>query len=229
MAVTVTHATVAVGTDDGNGEIAKAQWNEGHSISMASQRVLGRTTAGTGAAEELKGMWVEVSRATASNSATVDFTGIDSTSDEWMVVFSSVKPVSDGELLEFRTSTDGGSTWDTGASYYSESELNVSSSGEVGTVSQIATNGRLGASFNGVSNSTNAIGCNGFIVLDMPSVAKYCMMRYEVYISEFSTNDPAASFGHVLRNAAADVNGIRFYMTSTNIDSGTFVLYKRLK
>ena len=33
MAITLTHATVAVGTDDGNGEIAKAQWNEAHAVS----------------------------------------------------------------------------------------------------------------------------------------------------------------------------------------------------
>lgn len=32
MAVTVTHATVAVGTNAGNGEIAKEQWNENHVV-----------------------------------------------------------------------------------------------------------------------------------------------------------------------------------------------------
>lgn len=32
MAISVTHTTVAVGTDAGNGEIRKAQWNEAHTI-----------------------------------------------------------------------------------------------------------------------------------------------------------------------------------------------------
>ena len=36
MAVTVTHATVAVGTDAGNGEIRKAQWNENHTVTNAA-------------------------------------------------------------------------------------------------------------------------------------------------------------------------------------------------
>lgn len=33
MAVTVTHATVATGTDAGTGEIHKAEWNAGHTVS----------------------------------------------------------------------------------------------------------------------------------------------------------------------------------------------------
>lgn len=53
MAVTLTHATVATGTNAGNGEIAKEQWNEGHSLSMATGKLLGRTSSGAGSAEEL--------------------------------------------------------------------------------------------------------------------------------------------------------------------------------
>lgn len=53
MAIEVKHATTAVGTDAGNGEIAKTQWNEAHAINMATARMLGRSTAGAGAAEEI--------------------------------------------------------------------------------------------------------------------------------------------------------------------------------
>ena len=49
----VIHATIATGTDAGNGEIAKAQWNQAHSLSMATDKILGRTTAGVGTVEEL--------------------------------------------------------------------------------------------------------------------------------------------------------------------------------
>lgn len=51
--VTVTHATQASGTDAGNGEIAKAQWNEAHTLSQATATILGRVSSGTGATEEL--------------------------------------------------------------------------------------------------------------------------------------------------------------------------------
>jgi hypothetical protein len=53
MAVSLTHTTVAAGTDAGNGEIAKAEWNENHTLTMATARLLGRTTASAGAVEEI--------------------------------------------------------------------------------------------------------------------------------------------------------------------------------
>ena len=53
MAIEVKHTTQAVGTDAGNGEIRKAQWNESHTLNMASASLLGRSTAGAGAAEEI--------------------------------------------------------------------------------------------------------------------------------------------------------------------------------
>lgn len=53
MAVSLTHTTVAAGTDAGNGEIAKTQWNENHTLTLATDKLLGRATAGTGAVEEI--------------------------------------------------------------------------------------------------------------------------------------------------------------------------------
>jgi hypothetical protein len=53
MAVSLKHTTEAVGTDAGNGEIRKAQWNEEHTLTLATDRLLGRATAGAGAVEEI--------------------------------------------------------------------------------------------------------------------------------------------------------------------------------
>jgi hypothetical protein len=53
VAISLKHTTQAAGTDAGNGEIRKAQWNEEHTLTLATNRLLGRTTAGTGAAEEI--------------------------------------------------------------------------------------------------------------------------------------------------------------------------------
>lgn len=53
MTVSLKHTTQAVGTDAGNGEIGKTQWNEEHTLTLATNRLLGRTTAGTGTAEEI--------------------------------------------------------------------------------------------------------------------------------------------------------------------------------
>lgn len=53
MAVSLKHTTVAVGVNSGNGEIAKEEWNEEHTLTLAADRLLGRASAGTGAVEEI--------------------------------------------------------------------------------------------------------------------------------------------------------------------------------
>ena len=52
MAVSLTHTTVASGTDAENGEIRKAQWNEEHALTAATRKVLARLAGSTGAVEE---------------------------------------------------------------------------------------------------------------------------------------------------------------------------------
>lgn len=46
MAVSLKHTTQATGTDAGNGEIRKAQWNEEHALTAGADTVLGAVTAG---------------------------------------------------------------------------------------------------------------------------------------------------------------------------------------
>lgn len=53
MALSLLHATQATGTDAGNGDIHKAEWNQEHAIVMATNKLLGRSTAGTGSVEEI--------------------------------------------------------------------------------------------------------------------------------------------------------------------------------
>lgn len=53
MAISLKHTTQAVGTDAGNGEIRKAQWNEEHTLTAATNTLLGRASAGAGAVEEI--------------------------------------------------------------------------------------------------------------------------------------------------------------------------------
>lgn len=53
MAISVTHPYVAVGADDPSKEVNAPQWNAAHTVSMATARLLGRTTASAGSAEEI--------------------------------------------------------------------------------------------------------------------------------------------------------------------------------
>jgi len=61
------------------------------------------------------GAWTFISSATASASATVELTGISSTYDHYEVRITDVVPATDGQNLNMRTSTDGGSTYESGA------------------------------------------------------------------------------------------------------------------
>lgn len=53
MTISLKHAHTAVGPDAGNGEVASAEWNANHLLTQASGALLGRTTAGAGATEEV--------------------------------------------------------------------------------------------------------------------------------------------------------------------------------
>lgn len=87
MAVTVTHATQATGTDAGNGEIAKAEWNEAHTFTLAASRLLGRHTGSDGAAEEI------------SLGTGLSFAGGALTLDADLQTWAGVTPSANGQSL----------------------------------------------------------------------------------------------------------------------------------
>ena len=53
MTISLKHLVTATGTDAGNGQIGKAQWNDEHTLAMASQKLLGRASSGAGSVEEI--------------------------------------------------------------------------------------------------------------------------------------------------------------------------------
>jgi hypothetical protein len=227
MAITVKPKTLATGGPyTPTGELGPTEWNDGHEIEMASQRVLGRVATGAGDAEELKGMWVEVSRATASNSTTIDFTGIDSTADEWMFVIISARMASDGYLC-LRTSTDGGSTYDSGSSDYVHQMIRSHGSPFVTGTNYIDAYGYV--TFSQYHESSGSLGINSCIRLINPSAADFASMFIETNYLTDTASTYEIDRGMILRAAAADVNAVRFLGDAQDIASGTFVLYKRLK
>jgi hypothetical protein len=227
MAIAVTHNVVVATANDAGYEVSRNAWNDGHALSMATSRVLGRTTSGAGAVEELKGMWVEVSRATASNSTSIDFTGIDSTADEWMVAMYNVLPATDGDFFGMRTSTNGGSSYDAGGSDYNGQT--ISGADPSITANQPASSDGIYLSTDGVGTASNETGYQGEIFITTPTSAQYCQVFFEAAYIESTSGGIVQDDGYWRRLTAADVDAVRFYFESGNIASGTFVLYKRLK
>jgi hypothetical protein len=76
VAITLKHATLASTPDDGTSEVGTDEWNADHSLQMATNKLLGRTTASTGAVEEVDmvGMQVGYARTASSTTASTNTT-----------------------------------------------------------------------------------------------------------------------------------------------------------
>jgi hypothetical protein len=159
------------------------------------------------------GGWAFISSATASASATLDFTsGIDSTYAVYAFVFSNLVPATNSVDFYLRTSTDGGSTYDSGASDYGWK----SDSGNVSNDTEI----KISAT-NTVTN-TAASAISGSLFLYQPSVT-YVTSTYSIGYLSGSSYERSDGTGR--RHAAADVDAVRFYFSSGNITSGTIYMY----
>ena len=185
------------------------------------------TSNGTGSAPTMQdavGAWNLISSATASASASVEFTsGIDSTYAQYMIVFSDID-LSVAAALTMQASIDGGSTYlNTAGDYYRAHTGIVSSSATVtGAVSETDTVINLYA-----GNSMDITGqLNGHLILHNPaSATDYKSFIGEVAFEANSTTSLEQSrLGGLVRTASA-VDAVKFAPTSGNIASGTFYLY----
>lgn len=166
------------------------------------------------------GAWSYIGAVTASASATVEFTGLSSTYFMYMFVLQDVAPATDGVEFWFRTSTDGGSTFDSGASnywwvqnyFYLTTDGGIGSSGD--TQIELAYN---------VGSSTNE-SVTGIVYLINPSSATHTRMSWSLQDIRADAV-PTAFDGQGGRLSAADVDAVQFLMSSGNIASGTFKLY----
>ena len=173
------------------------------------------------------GAMTKIGTATASASASISFTGLSSTYFLYILRFSDLQPATDATTLLFRTSTDNGSTYDSGASDYAWNLFQANESGsESGAADQsdssITIMGEAGSS-DEMGTGTNEKG-SGCIYIYNPSAAKYTFINWEgVFFNEAA--QWIMNNGGGFRQSAADVDAIQLLMDSGNIASGTFVLY----
>ena len=197
--------------------------NAGAAITLSGDAVVYVTAT----AEDLSGRWIEVARAVADDDATVDFTGIDDSADEWKISFYNVTPQTNNTPLCVRTSSNNGGSFDSGASDYNTSMLGPA--GPYGEVGESGSSALLGAgAIGGVSNAANNGGISGEVVIQRPFAASRTHFRYSINLADNNVNSTHA-IGSGFRDEVAAVNAIRLYFFSGNIASGTFVLLKRSK
>ena len=175
------------------------------------------------------GSLVHISTATASASASIEFTsGIDSTYKEYVFYFVNMHPETDNVNFTFNMSTDGGSNYNVTKTttvfyathlendggqeldYLSARDLAQSTSfqqisSELGNLSDESTSGYLQI-FN-PSSTTFVKHYVGRI-----SLAYYADFIYDLYTAGYA-------------NTTSAINAIRFQMSSGNIDDGIIKMY----
>jgi len=169
---------------------------------------------------------VLISSATASNSASIDFTsGIDSTYTRYRIDFDGVSAVSPSPEMEILTSSNAGVSFDTGASDYKWATVGRhSDGGAVQSQSDADNSYRIG--FNASVQNASQDNMGGSLIINNPSNSSYFTTMQGFLVSY--RNDLTRVY-HVnsagARAQAAIVDGIRLQLSTSNIASGNFKLY----
>lgn len=215
----------------------------GSGLTMATARLIGRTTASTGAPEEITvGTGLSLSAGsltstvvagrvllvtlTASASATLaDTTNLTSTYALYVFELENILPATDGAYLNARVSIDAGSSWISTANYNGTA---IAYDAGVATNSQIdGTSLYLGGSV-GIENTAAQGGICGTLYFVNPA-GTTAYKRLSGILSEYYSSATPALFPIVFtgqyKGATTAINGIQFYFSSGNITSGKIRIY----
>ncbi|MDJ0827911.1 MAG: hypothetical protein QNJ16_20690 [Rhodobacter sp.] len=168
-----------------------------------------------------------IGTADASNDATIEFTGFDNSKyDAYVFDIANLEPITDGAQLYARTSTDGGTSYDSGPSdYVTAGEYAVPTGTNVLTTATGSAMALSNSGTDGVGNAAGEDGLSGEVRLHGPHLAKRTRMtaRVSYYRSNFS--DLAVGYYTGERDSAADVDAIQFLFSTGNISAGTITMY----
>ena len=168
-----------------------------------------------------------------SNAASYSFTGFDSSKyDSYEFVFHSVKPATNNVYLHARFSTDGGSSYDNGASDYSWFLINNNADGATGdhdtADTEIALSGDLNSVKAYIGNDTADAGVHGRFELFFPHVTTVrTVAGWTIFGDAGGSSYSNILTGSGMRLTAQDTDGLQFLFSSGNIASGTIKVYGR--
>lgn len=165
-----------------------------------------------------------IASATASNSATLSFTDLGDYAYVEFVFVNLLPEVNDQEFW-MRTSSNNGTSYDSGTSDYGVAHL-----GRTGATSQLISLNPTNkitlcqaAAGLDVSNEVNE-GISGNCRIFDPSALAYTRVNYQIGFINGNGNAAAYS-GSGVRLATTGVNGARFLFSSGNITSGSIYVY----
>tara|TARA_Y100001938_G_C8030300_1_gene400274 strand:- start:5 stop:967 length:963 start_codon:yes stop_codon:yes gene_type:complete len=176
-------------------------------------------------AEAGGGALVHLSSQTASGSSSLDFTQISTTYNTYRFVFENIVNSSNNTSFGLRTSTDGGSSYDSGASDYFRTGF-----WENGGSITLNVGNEAHGYFNsaGVYSTASDGGLSGSLELYNPLGTSYTQW-VATTIAADGTNDPTAHYFAGHRQSAEDVDAVQFKFDSGNIASGTIRMYGYVK
>ena len=172
-----------------------------------------------------------ISSTAISNAANYSFTGFDSSKyDSYEFVFHSVKPATNNVYLHARFSTDGGSSYDSGASDYSWFLINNNADGATGdhdtADTEIALNGDLNSVKAYIGNDTADAGVHGRFELFFPHVTTTrTVAGWTIFGDAGGSSYSNILTGSGMRLTAQDTDGLQFLFSSGYITSGTIKAY----
>ena len=170
-----------------------------------------------------------ISTATASSSATLDFTsGIDSTYKEYVFKYINIHPQTDDVFFEvnFRdgsTAYDASKTTTSFFAYHNEAgndqSLAYKASRDLANATGVQT-----LSFDSVGNGNDESSCGELFLFEPASTTfvKHFIARTQIYHDgDYTFDNHLAGYC----NTTAAIDGVQFKMSSGNIDSGVIKLY----
>lgn len=163
-----------------------------------------------------------ISTTVASSSATVDFTGLSSTYKDYVVIVNNAVPATNNAALVFRTSTNNGSTYNSGSSDYFSTGTNFGSSAW-NYLSVVDDRAYLNAS--GQDNTANLGGTSFTMTIVNPASTSNRTVWYLTGYEKGNSEDGAFTRGGSRTSVSGGINAIRFFYNSGNIAVGTFKLY----
>lgn len=157
---------------------------------------------------------------TAAASASVDFTDLDGTYDEYVITISTAIPATDSDAFYMRVSTDNGSTWITTSYRYTQQRFNTDGGRTFSASASTSVIGLVDDVGNGTGESVSGI-------IRVTNVASTSL--YKHVCGELTRMNSTGLYSRItlggLQPTASAVDAIQFYFSVGNITSGEFRLY----
>ncbi len=162
-----------------------------------------------------------VASATASASATLDFTGyLYAEYPHYLLIFTDLIPATDNQNLLLRTGTS--STYSTGASDYAYSILSMVAGSSLTGGSNASTSSIQISSLTG--NASNE-GVSGQVWINTVTSSREKHIWYDT-VGSNSVGNSYRTAGSGRRSTSSAIDSVRLYFSSGNITSGTARLYQ---